>query len=104
MTPEQQKKIEEAAEAYTDTTYFRLEYSTFGTTAKECQAAFKEGAKLGLSLMQERLDEAEKRFTDLVSEISEPSFSDERISWVEVQIDKEVLKEAREYLSKWGKK
>ena len=42
MTP---KSKEELAEEYTNTDYFRLEYSTFGTTAKECQKAFLAGYK-----------------------------------------------------------
>ncbi len=98
MTPEQQKKIDEA---WMHAAMITSEFS-FNSHDND-KRIFEMGFKAGLSLMQERLEEAEKRFIDFVSEISEPSFNDERISWVEVQIDKEVLKEAREYLSKWGK-
>lgn len=37
--------VEQLAEEYTSSAWFELEYSTFGTTAKECQKAFLAGYK-----------------------------------------------------------
>lgn len=52
--------------------------------------------------LQSRLAECEKAFKNLFDSISEPLFSDNRLPYVDVQILKEDLKEAREYFKKWG--
>lgn len=50
--------------------------------------------------LQARVDELEKAFRDLLESISEPSFEDDRIEWVEVQIDKRDLDAARTFLER----
>ncbi len=57
------KSKEQLAEDYTNSDYFRLEYSTFGTTAKECQKAFLAG-------FQAR-DEQLKEFVGRMKELSQ---------------------------------
>ena len=63
MTP---KSKEELAEEYTNTDYFRLEYSTFGTTAKECQKAFLAGFQKSEEMHKELLGECETALNEAI--------------------------------------
>lgn len=82
MTP---KSKEELAEEYTNTDYFRLEYSTFGTTAKECQKAFLAGFQKSeeMNFQNENLELSEKFFqektNELQSRVKELSEENERL-------------------------
>lgn len=54
MTPLKQRLEEErdrAADAYTSSSYFHLEYSTFGNTARECNSAHRAGFDHALELL-----------------------------------------------------
>lgn len=60
MSEVKKQTAEELAEEYTNTDYFRLEYSTFGTTAKECQKAFLAGYKACEERDRELIEECER--------------------------------------------
>lgn len=49
-----EQRIDEASLKYTNTDYFKLEYTSFGKTAQECWGAFKAGVEFGRELERER--------------------------------------------------
>ena len=92
-------KIQEAAEKYTDSDYFRLEYSTFGKTANECNLAFKAGANFMLeesSAKIAKLTEALENLLSSTDKYSENTLNDH--NFIDVRFEPKDLLKAREAL------
>ena len=63
------KTPEQMADDYVNQTWFNLEYSTFGNTAKECKKAFESGYNSGHLAASNRVEELESLLRDIYSEV-----------------------------------
>ena len=94
MNQETKAKIEAAGEEYTSSSYFSLEYSIGGKTAKECEQSFTSGATYGYNLAVDEHKEINRRLANHNADQAE------RITTLEARVEKanEVVGELAEEL------